>query len=322
MSDEKYLGYLKYSGEMVDSGFFDARKSAQALLGFDEAIRFFVGAQNPDLKNVDFEMPVQVRKGSWEVSIPGSIEQWVLTSVGVMATAYLAMAGKKMAENDFKNIGLRDIFRKSLEGIQWLIRIGKHLGDLKQKKFYKVKFRNDNQEIGLPNASGEILFVPIFFFDLFQSSNPKILSKIAELVENQRLLTIGVFGKDGEPVEEPLSRRFRHVFTQEDTEPEDVLFPELKHGQIVSLEGNVTRGNETSNSLGFRYEGHILFCEPEKGSIKRFKSALFEKARIHGTISRADTFGGYNAKRPKIIFNQIESIEEENNQPSLFKGNK
>ncbi len=321
MSEEKYLGYLKYSGEMVDSGFFDARKSAQALIGFDEAIRFFVGEQNPDLKNVDFELPVQVRKGSWEVWLPEIIEKgMIVASVGV--GTYLATAAKKMAENDFQNIGLKDVFRKSLEGIQWLIRIGKHLGDLNQKKFKNVKFRKDNQEIGLPNAKGEPLFVPRFFFELFQSSNPKILAKIAELVEDQRLLTVGVFDKEGKPLEEPLPRRFRHVFTRENTEPQDVLFPELEHGQIVSLEGDVTRGNETTNSIGFRYEGHILSCEPGRGSIKRFKTTLFEKARIHGTISRADLFGGFNAKKPKIIIDQIESIEVESNQPSLFKDNK
>jgi len=318
MSDEKHIGYLKYSGEMVDSDFFDARKSAQALLGFDEAIRFFVGEQDFDLKNVDFELPVQVRKGSWEIWLPEIIEKGMILA-GVGVGTYLAAGAKKMAENDFQNIGLKDVFRKSLEAIQWILRIGKHSGDLKQKKFEKVKFRNDNQEIGIPNVNGELLFVPLFFFELFQSSNPKILSKIAELVEEQRLLTIGAFDKAGKPVEESLPKIFRHVFTQEDTEPEDVLFPELKHCQIVSLEGDVTRGNETSNSIGFRYEGHILYCEPEKGSIKRFKSALFEKARIHGTISRVDPFGGFNAKRPKIIFNQIEPIVEEDSQPSIFK---
>ena len=32
------LGYLKYRGESVEEGFLDARKSANALLGLDEAI--------------------------------------------------------------------------------------------------------------------------------------------------------------------------------------------------------------------------------------------------------------------------------------------
>ena len=62
MDDEKYLGYLKYSGELVDRGFFDARKSAQALIGFDEAIRFFVGEQTPELKQADFEFSQDLGK--------------------------------------------------------------------------------------------------------------------------------------------------------------------------------------------------------------------------------------------------------------------
>ena len=49
------------------------------------------------------------------------------------------------------------------------------------------------------------------------------------------------------------------------------------------------------------------------------KTNLFEKARIHGTISRVDQFGRIEAKRPKIIFDDIESITEENQNLPLFK---
>jgi hypothetical protein len=38
--EEGQLGYVKYSGELVRDGYLDARKSAQALLGVDEAVRF------------------------------------------------------------------------------------------------------------------------------------------------------------------------------------------------------------------------------------------------------------------------------------------
>ena len=48
--EETYLGYIRYSGELVESGLMDARKSAQALIGFDEAVRFFVGCQDDKLK--------------------------------------------------------------------------------------------------------------------------------------------------------------------------------------------------------------------------------------------------------------------------------
>jgi hypothetical protein len=43
MEDEqKYLGYIKYDGKLVESGFFDAKKSAQALIDFDESLRYFL----------------------------------------------------------------------------------------------------------------------------------------------------------------------------------------------------------------------------------------------------------------------------------------
>ncbi len=60
--DEEYIGYLKYEGKLVEEGLLDARKAAQALLGFDEAIRFFVGQQSPLLRDLDFELPVRLRK--------------------------------------------------------------------------------------------------------------------------------------------------------------------------------------------------------------------------------------------------------------------
>lgn len=137
MEEEQYLGYLKYSGSKVDDGFMDARKSAQALLGLDEAIRSFVSYQDPLLKQVDFDFPVRIKKGSWEIVIPDLLEI-IKVSAGVVVTAYGVKASQKMAENDFANIGVKDVFKKSLLGIQWLIKIGKHLGDLTIRQFDNV----------------------------------------------------------------------------------------------------------------------------------------------------------------------------------------
>ncbi len=321
MNENAYIGYLRYCGKLVEDGFFDARKSAGALIGLDEAVRFFVGEQVPSLKQVDFEFPVLIRNGSWEVLIPKAISTLIVIG-GVFGTSYALTAGKKMAENDFEDKGFKDVFRKAVEAIQWVIRIGKHTGNLNQKKFNDTKFRKDNQEIGITNEQGIVLFIPKFFFDLYQTMNPKILSKIAEPVEEERILTVGVFDNIGNSIEESLPRRFRPVFTQEDTEPEEELFPELKHGQIVSLEGDITRGNETTNSIGLRYKGHILTCEPESGSIKRFKATLFEKARVFGTISRMDKFGKTNLTKPKIIIDRIEPLVQPQDNLTLFDKDK
>ncbi len=313
--EDKYLGYMKYDGELVDEGFMDARKSAQALLGFDEAIRFFVFQQAPELRKTDFEFPVRVKKGSWEIVIPELVELMKLAG-GVIATAYGVKAAQKMAERDFDNFGLKDVFQKSLLGIQWVVKIGKHLGDLTLKKFESVTFKDNNQLIGIKNSEGEVLYVPKQFLDFYVSSTPKLLAKITELVE-ERVLKIGVYQNE-ELVEETVTRKYRSIFTQEEEEQEEILFPELEHGQDVVLEGEVTRGNEMSNTVGLGYQGHILTCHPEQGSIVRFKSSLFLKCQIHGTISRLDEKGRIDARKPKIIFSRIEPMENDEDQNDLF----
>lgn len=312
--EETYIGYIRYSGELVESGLMDARKSAQALIGFDEAVRYFVGCQDDELKNINFELPVRIRQGSWEALIPKGIF-WITTALGAGATAYFVKAGQKMAENDFNDIGVKDIIKKSIDAIVWVIRIGKHIGTIAIKKFEKVKFRNDNTEIGILNDNGEILWVPKRFLDLYVKCPKSLLKKMADIVENERTLMIGLFDNAKE-ISESISLPYKRIFTHKDED--DMLFPELKHGMEVILDGEVTRGNETSNSIGFKYQDHILTAYPRSGSVVRYKPALFLNAEIKGTISRIDESGGTDAMRPKIIFTHIEPKESNNKNLSLF----
>jgi hypothetical protein len=310
MSEEN-IGYLKYEGKLVEAGLLDARKAAQALLGFDEAIRFFVGQQSVVLRDLDFEIPVRVREGSWEALIPNTLIEWVQTAIGAGATTYVITAAKKLAEHDFDKKGLKDVFQRALEAIQWMIRIGKHLGDLTKKRFESVRFRNENTEIGLPNSAGELLFIPRYFFDFYVAANPRLLKKIATIVEQERRMEIGLY-KDETVVRETISYKERSIFTHDSTE-NDIIFPELTHGKEVVLEGHITRGNESTNSLGFMYKGHILSCFPEKGSVIFHKPAMFLNCKITGSVSRQDKFGGYNEVKPRILFSRIEPIESNGN---------
>lgn len=306
--EEGQLGYVKYSGELVKDGYLDARKSAQALLGVDEAVRFFVFQQAPELRTVDFEFPVKVKKGSWEIVIGGIV------------LAYGVKAAQKMAENDFKDIGIKDIFTKALSAIQWVIRIGKHMGDLTIKKFENVQFRDNNGLIGIRNAQGEYLYVPKQYLDFYVSANPALLKKMSEVVEEERSLTVGVY--EGQAViEEVVTRRHRQIFTHELEEKEEPILPELEHGQSVVLEGELTRGNEMSNTMGLGYHGHVLTAIPEVGSIVRFKPSLFLRCQVHGRVSREDEKGRLDARRPKIIFTRIEPLESDYENPSLFSEN-
>jgi hypothetical protein len=305
--EEGQLGFIKYTGDLVRDGYLDARKSAQALLGIDEAVRFFIFQQAPSLRTSEFEFPVKIKKGSWEIVVGGIL------------LAYGVKAAQKMADNDFADVGMKDALKKALLGIQWIIRIGKHLGDLTIKRFEhgNVQFRENNQLIGIRNSQGEYLYIPKEFLDFYISANPSLLKKMSEVIEEERILTVGVFENDI-LVEETVTRRHRKIFTHEQDQEEEHLFPELAHGQNVTLEGEVTRGNEMSNTIGIGYQGHILTGIPEVGSIVRHKASLFLRCRIYGHVTREDEKGRLDARRPRIIFTRIDPLESDTENPSLF----
>ncbi len=307
-SYEDVLGYLKYRGESVDEGFLDTRKSAGALLGLDEAIRHFVSQELPELDSINYEIPVRIRKGSWEAIIPKTIGDWIVAGSGLAATAYVTTAAKELAKNDFKDVTLKKVFIKAFKAIQWFITIGKHLQTLKQKRFEKVRFSENNRLIGIPNEHGEYLFVPKEFLDLYVSCNSTILEEVAKVIEIDRSLVVGVV-EGSVPEEVEITAKEKYIFYEEETE--EVLFPELEHGQNVDLEGDITRGNENSNNLGFRYDGHILTIIPDRGSIVRYKHTLFLKCIVSGRISRLDKFGNITKRRPEIIFSTIIPVESD-----------
>ena len=316
MENENHLGYLKYSGKLVAEGYLDARKAAQALIGFDEAIRFYIKKSCPQLRNIDFELPIRVRKGSWEALIPQTIEQWVLTGAGTVLTTYGVTAAKEMAKNDFKDIGIRDIFKKSLITIQWFIKIGKHIGSSTQKSFDNLKWRNNNEEVGILNSYGEYLFVPTEIINAYGETSPKLLEKLSKIIEEEREASIGVI-ENGEIISETITIYEKHIFAPPE-DNEEILFPELIHGQPVELEGFTTKGNQTANSIGFRYENHILTCYPDKGNIVRYKPALFLKCKILGIVNRMDEKGQPTERRPKIYFSDLIPLEEKSTNNNMF----
>ena len=92
MDDEIYLGYIKYDGMLVENGLMDGRKQAQAIIGLDEALRYFISKQVPELRNLDFEIPFRIQKGSWEALIPETAATWAQAGLGIVATAYFTKA--------------------------------------------------------------------------------------------------------------------------------------------------------------------------------------------------------------------------------------
>jgi hypothetical protein len=308
-SEEKYLGHLKYYGKLVDEGYLDTKKSAQVLLGFDEILRYFLYQEDKSLNVLEFEIPVRIQKGSWMAIIPENIGEWVRLAIGTGLTTYALAAAKKMADNDFKDIGLKTVFKSALKGIVWVIKIAVHLGSMAKKKIENVKFRNNNTEIGIVNDEGNILWVDKKHIDLYINCPDKLFLKITQIIEPERNMEIAM-------VEEPdqvskITYTHRHIFCKSPEELDDLIFPELENGNYVELDGFVTRGNQNTNSIGFFYNGHILTCYPRDGSIIRFKQLLFTHCLIKGFVDRLDKNGILIEKKPRIIFIDLVLIDDE-----------
>ena len=317
MTDIEYeeIGYMKFSGEAVPSGIIDAGSAGMALVGLDEAVRFFNEKQSPEFAKVEYQIPVRTTEGSWIA--------WVLgiagTGASVFALSYLKKAGEKMAENDFKDVGLRDTLKKSVDAIQHLLKLVKHTKLSRGWDTKNVQWRNNNSEIGILNAQGEPIFLPVEYLRWYLSLPPRLISKITGVIAQQRSLSIGV-KRNGKFEEISVNIEEKLYFVDDDVEPEeDYLFPDLKHGDEVTLEGKLTRGNASSNSIGLEYEGHILNCIPERGSIRRFKPALFLRCIVEGTISRLTKHRMVAEKRPTIVVRNVTSLESDD-QYELFEG--
>lgn len=326
--EEKYLGYLKYSGKSVENGLLDARKSGEALLGFDELLRYFIEKEDPELSKIDFEIPVRIRKGSWEAAIPVIIEK-LLTLEGVLYTSlvtYSTVTATKAAQDGLFNTGMakdiKGIVRTSFKAIQWVIKIAKHLGTMTVKEVRaKISKIGPVITIELVNAKGEILIVPKKYYDIFERCPKNIFERTASLIEVDRIMEIGVIEENGKIEKETITNNEKSIYATR-SDDDGTLFPELRHGQYVELEGAITRGNEKTNTIGFEYHGHILTSKPIEGHIKDYKKAivsqekehLFPSIRMIGQIDRRDENGGYKEKRPLILFSKIIQIEEEHDK--------
>lgn len=317
MTDIEYeqVGYMKFSGEAVPSGIIDAGSAGMALIGLDEAMRFFNEKQSSDFASFEYQIPVRTTEGSWIA--------WVLgiagAGAGAFTLSYLKKAGEKMAENDFKDVGLKDVLKKSVDAIQYLVKLVKHTKQSRGWDTQNVQWRSNNSEIGILNSRGEPLFIPVEYLRWYIALPPRLISKITNVISQQRSLSIGV-RRDGDFEEISVNIEEKVYFVDEDIEPEDdYLFPELKHGDEVRLEGKLTRGNASSNSIGLEYEGHILNCIPESGSIRRFKPALFLRCIVEGSISRLTKQRMVGEKRPTIVVRNITPLEQDD-QYDLFVG--
>lgn len=333
----KCIGYLKYSGDNLDAGIFDLRKSVEALQGFDEVLRYFLVKEEPALATTTFDVPVRIQKGSWIVEIPQLAEipnilqaSATIVGGGVVATTYLKGVAKKAASDGLFETGpakdMKVLVSSAMKCIYWVIKIAKHLGSFNKKD---IKTSIDNSDpskiyVEITNSNGEKLRIKKKYFDFFVRCPEKLFAKNASLINSQRTLEVGVC--EANSVKSvSISNEHKYVF-YEDTD-EVLLFPQLKHGQYVELEGGITRANERTNTLGFEYKKHIITCRPSiaHGNIVDFKEKiistssdhLYLPVRIVGYVDREGPNGEIK-ERPQIVFSDIIPLEQSSNNLSLL----
>ncbi|GAB3823983.1 hypothetical protein [Pontibacter rugosus] len=302
---------------MVRDGFLDARKAGEALTGMDEAIRFFLYQEDASLQAADFEIPVCIRKGSWEAVFVEDIDAQILkTTTTWGASKYFGTALAEAAKSNFKELGFKDVFKSAFKGMTWVIKIAKHLGSITKKKVEHLEFTGDGK-VAITNNEGETLIVPAQYLKLFAACPNDLFKKLAKVIEEERELVIGYKdSKDANFVSINASKKYIFIPNEDANE---TLFPELLHDSYVELEGHVSRGNENSNTLGFLYQDHVLTCYPHEGNIKNYKGALFTNAVVKGYVDRLDKkTGALIEKRPRIRFVEITSTELDNKQLKLF----
>jgi hypothetical protein len=322
--NEEYFGYFKYEGSLVAAGYLDARKSAEALLGLDEVLRYFLFQQDKTLQEKEFELPVRIKKGSWEALIPKSLLDWLITGGGIAFTKYLTTAVTEIAKNDFKDKTTSDILKEAFKSMKWVIKIAIHLKSLVIKTFNDATFveQNGNSLIGIQNEMKDWIYVPKKYIEAYRNCPEKLFEKLAHLIEPERELEIGTnesipLDPDEEFRVAKITNSEKFIFyTKEDTE--EVLFPELVHGSYVELEGHVTRGNENTNSIGFEYFRHILVCFPVNGNVKDYKALLFTNCILKGYVDRLSDDGSFNERKPRIRFMSLEELPNSSNQGKLF----
>ena len=295
----EHIGYIKFSGEAVPDGVIDAASAGSALLGLDDALRFFNSQQAPELRNAAYDIPVTTKRGSWVAVVVAT----VAAVPAAFALSYAKKAGEKLAENDFKDIGLGDILKKSMGALQSLVKLIKHTRRPRGWEGLSITNDADQPLVSILNDRGEQILIPLEYFKWYQSLPSGLLARLTSAVRRDRVLSIST-KNDQEIVE--VYEDEKPLFTDaSDEEIEEFLFPELLHGMRVRLEGRLIRGNEASNSIGLEYMGHILNCVPERGSIRRFKPALFLTCIVEGEITRFSKSRFVAERRPTIIVRTV-----------------
>ncbi|GAB3413629.1 hypothetical protein NX774_06350 [Massilia agilis] len=299
------IGFIKYSGTSFSSGVIDAGSAGSALTSLDQAIRYFNIQQSPDFASLRYDVPVLTRAGSWEAVLLASS-----AVAGAFTLGYAKKAGEKLAENDFKDIGLKHALSKSMSAMQTVVRLIKLTKHPKPWELARIEPTLGTDAVVVETAQGDNVEIPMEFHRWYRSMPPRLLVGMTSVVRKDQLLTIGAV--QGERIDSvTITATEKSLFdpTEQNDLSDEVLFPELVHGMRISIQGRLIRGSEASNSLGLEHKGHVINCVPAAGSVRQFKPALFLQCAVEGRITRHNKNRFVAERRPTIIIDRVTPLE-------------
>ena len=313
------VGTVYITGDSVENGEVDLGKTITYLRGLESALKYYIGKEKPELVGRNYSIDVRVRPGSLVTEVIGLVVGAGALVGGVGIGAYVKTAAEQLAKNDMEGKTSAELAKDAVSSLKSTIRIAKHYGfmlvgrSVKQDQARAVSA----DEIILINSHGQEMTVTKREFDQYRITPKNELRNMMALVDKDTKLYIDDKPIDNEAVSpDAVSVDFiqKRVFDdRDDNQDERVIFPELTQDMRVTLEGELTRGNGRSNTLGFSYDGRILKCIPGDGSsIKSMRNMLFGQVRIEAIVDRRSAAKGSTAilKKPILRIISVESLEE------------
>lgn len=321
---ENDTGFISLEGDDIKSGKIDILSARLIIEGTQFALDYMLKREDNSLSMSETaNYPISVRDGCWELIIPflsyiGGVASSAFTKG---ANAYSETAGKKLAEKHFDKKESKEIFENAFKNLQIVIKIAQHLGVVDKTKALDIKLVDyKKKSVILKNRKGNVLSTTMDEIDVFLACPEKLLRLLASAVTDYRTLNIG-YKKDNKIYVSTIDRDTRDIFVIED-EPQEPVLAELKHGEHVTIEGHVSRGNESTNTIGFKYNDHTITCEPSTGKVSDYLNAHYKKCELTGLIIRTpqEEIELGKRDRPKIIFDNLIVIEKKRSpQTSLLE---
>jgi len=315
-------GFIRLDGENIKDGQIDINSAKLMLEGTQEVFGYFFKKDNANLQKDDaINFPISTRQGCWEILVPlGTYVAGVATNALVSGVnAYSKKMGDGLAELHLDSKLKKNDFKDAFLKLDSVIKIAQHLGVVDKKEPLNIKIINfKNRSALLTNDKGNVMSTNMNEIDCYLQCPTKLLRKLASVVTDYRTLSVGFFSK-GEKFEQVIDIESKDIFSPED-EPQEPILPELRDGEHVKIEGYVTRGNQITNTIGFKYKDHVITCEPVNKLITHYLNSHYKTCEISGRVIRTaktETLLG-KRDRPKIIFDNLVVINKNKQQASLL----